>query len=258
MFLIDSYPYINTVTFGSMYSGSLIYRGQSFTNTNADFLNNAVFYIRKSGNPTGLAYAKIYAHSGTYGTNSVPTGSVLATSDAFDVSTLTTSYQLITFNFTGANVVALSAGTYYCIELNYQGGNIGNQIQIGLGGTGASGNWNYSTDGTSWYGDNTRDTVFYVYGATKVLRINAQKDENDVSSLLGTLVTDGITPVVLVANPANGKLKVLDGNSGMASTRINDVSDQNSVRGMMAVSSADGTPILLAADSNGNLLIKSD
>ena len=45
--------------------------GQSFTG-DGGVLNNCKFYIKKTGSPTGNAYAKIYAHSGTFGISSIP------------------------------------------------------------------------------------------------------------------------------------------------------------------------------------------
>ena len=68
-----------------IYAGGNPAVGQSFTG-NGLILNSAEFYLKKKGSPTGNAVVKIYAHSGTYGTSSVPTGSALATSDNFDVS----------------------------------------------------------------------------------------------------------------------------------------------------------------------------
>ena len=61
--------------------------------------------------------AKLYAHSGTFGVSSIPTGVVLATSDAIDISILPTSFNLIIFNFTGVEQYTLVADTYYCIAI---------------------------------------------------------------------------------------------------------------------------------------------
>jgi len=78
--------------------------GQSFTG-DGNALNSCKFYLQKSGSPTGNAVATLYAHTGTFGTNGTPTGAALATSDNFDVSTLTTNLQLITFNFSGVEKI---------------------------------------------------------------------------------------------------------------------------------------------------------
>ena len=140
--------------------------GQSFTNTNSVTLDSVKFYILKNSLPTGNATVSIYAHTGVYGSASLPTGSALATSDTFDVSTLTTSHQLKTFTFSGVNRIALTSGTYYVVMLNYGGdGNTSHSVSVGVDSTSptASGNLIYTTGGIT-YAWGVRDTIFYVYG----------------------------------------------------------------------------------------------
>lgn len=88
-------------------------------------------YLKKSGSPTGNAVVKIYAHSGTLGTTSIPTGAALATSTNFNVSTLTTSYQVISFVFAESNWFQFVAATNYVVALEYSAGNASNFIQAG-------------------------------------------------------------------------------------------------------------------------------
>lgn len=134
--------------------------GQSFTG-NGGILNSAQFEIRKYMAPTGSVYARIYAHSGVYGTSSIPTGSALATSDAFDISTLTTTFQLISFNFSGANKINLANGTNYVIAVEYPAsGSYG--MTFGNDNTPTHAG-NFVTNSGSWVADITRDMIFYVY-----------------------------------------------------------------------------------------------
>lgn len=142
---------------------------QSF-DPGAGTLDSAKFYLLKIGSPTGNAVAKLYAHSGTYGTDSVPTGAALATSGTFDVSTLTGSYVLYTFNFTGGDRYALQAATKYCIAIEYNGGDASNHTSVGgdhssptHGGNASrwqAGAWSVGIDGGV-----EADLPFYVYGA---------------------------------------------------------------------------------------------
>lgn len=164
--LIDSYSESNQDNTQPVSAYHNEWRGQSFTNSSAMTLDSAKFYLKKSGSPTGSGYVKIYAHTGTYGGLGKPTGAALATSGAFDVSTLTTSYQLITFNFSGAERITLSASTYYCVVFYYAGGGETDFVQLGDDGSSPShsGSENYSTDGTNWTGNNENDACFYVYG----------------------------------------------------------------------------------------------
>jgi hypothetical protein len=147
-------------------SGGYLYAGQSFTNANTVTLDSCRFFLTKIGSPTGTATAKIFAHTGTYGSGGKPTGSALATSDTLDVSTLSASptYGWKTLSFTGANRITLNASTYYCIELTWAGGDASNYIRLGSTSTGGhSGNSNYSTNGTSWSSLGS-DRPFTVYG----------------------------------------------------------------------------------------------
>jgi hypothetical protein len=144
---------VNNVTIGI---------GQSFTGTGG-VLSSCQFYLKKSGTPTGNAVAKIYAHSGTFGTSSIPTGAALATSDNFDVSTLTTSFALTTFTFSNnTNWFTLVNGTNYVVTIEYTG-TASNFIQVGYDGSSPGHGGNYSSLVTvTWTPLATRDVCFYV------------------------------------------------------------------------------------------------
>ena len=86
------------------------------------------------------------------------------TSTPLDVSTLTTSFQLITFNFTGVNRITLNASTYYVIIFNYMNGNASNNPKIGRGTTNLAGERSFSNNNSSWNSQNTVNEIFYVYG----------------------------------------------------------------------------------------------
>lgn len=184
--IVDSYSESN---YSSSYgSGGDVnnynFLSQSFTG-NGGVLQSVVLYLKKSGLPTGNATVSIYAHSGTYGTSSVPTGSALATSDNFDISTLTTSFALVTFTFTGAEKITLTNGTYYCLVLENSNGDNGNYVLMGMDGTApthsgnkAHGNVIGFLAAESWY-----DFCFYVY-----------KDD-----ALTTSIKDIIQPGILIA-----------------------------------------------------------
>src|ERR1035437_6962430 len=192
--LIDSYIESNYAgSSRSLRSGSTIYVGQSFANASLITLDSAIFYLYKSGAvglPTGNMTAVLYAHTGTYGTSSKPTGSALATSDPIDASVLvfgSGGIQLITFNFSGANRIALSSSTNYCIELSYAGGDSSNFIAIGLDITSptAGGNEHFSANGSSWTAESGTDVIFYVYGILVLPTVTTQA----VSSIASTTAT---------------------------------------------------------------------
>lgn len=87
---------------------------------------------------------------------------------------------------------------------------------------------------------------------------NAVRDENNVSSLLAVLNTDGRTIMRVTAIPSNHRLNTLDGTTGSNLGPTRALHDENFITTLIAVSSADGvTPVVCYADSSGNLLVKS-
>ncbi len=172
MAIIDSYSEDNQDADFCLYSGSFNYMGQAFTNTNASTLDSCKFYLKKQGSPPGNITAKLYAYDDlfTYGVNGRPIGSVLATSGNVVADGLTTDFQLITFDFTGAERITLTASTYYVIQVNYEGGNASNCLFVGIDESDAShsGNLSYSFNGTDWNSLSDRDACFYVYEETIV------------------------------------------------------------------------------------------
>jgi hypothetical protein len=161
--VIDSY------TGGSssmkIYTSLYVSRGQSFSCSGAYILDSCRFQISRYGSPTGNVYANIYAHSGTFGSSSVPSGTALATSSTLNIASLTTSATWKTFSFTGANAITLSPSTYYVISLFSNNGDASNYLYIKCTSTATnhSGNGCTTADGSSW-ASSTYDNNFIVYG----------------------------------------------------------------------------------------------
>ena len=171
---------------------------QSFTGTGG-ILSSCQFYLKKSGSPTGNAVAKIYAHSGTFGTSSIPTGAALATSDNFDVSTLTTSFALTTFTFSNnANWFTLVNATNYVVAIEYTGTS-SDFIQIGYDGSAPGHGGNYSSlTTTTWTPVSGRDVCFYVkfftftsgnLASTRTAALTMTTNRNDSLVLYGAAVS---------------------------------------------------------------------
>lgn len=190
--IIDSYSETNHATGNQVYAGApIVYSGQAFTGDGSD-IGSAVFYTRQLGSPTGNAFAEIYAHTGTFGTSSKPTGSPLATSDARDVTTFNPSvYTLETFVFSGANQITLTAATNYVVVITFNGGNSSNRILVSIDNTAPThgGNQSYSADGSTW-STLSNDVIFYVYdndsgGSSSIKKLSgvAQASLKKVSSV---------------------------------------------------------------------------
>jgi hypothetical protein len=85
---------------------------------------------------------------------------------------------------------------------------------------------------------------------------NAKRDANMVPVKLGASNADGVTPLMIQANPSTHQLQVNNGTSGSDQGKPQAERDQNMVPIMMAVSSADGkTPVELYVDLSTNLLL---
>ena len=160
--------------------------GQAFTGDGANVIS-AKLYLKKNNSPTGNAVIKIYAITGNYGVDATPTGAVLATSDNFDISTLTTSFGLIEFTFSGAEQIALTNGTKYFIIYDTSGTTQSgvNYTILGFDNSSSTHDGNRtltSNAGTNWFGFSS-DMCFYVY-----------KDDAGVSVSASPSATPSSTP----------------------------------------------------------------
>lgn len=158
---IDSYSESNQDSYLNTSSSTGAF-GQAITFGSEEDIGSVKFYMMKSGSPTGSMYAKIYAATGTVGTDAVPTGSVLATSESVDVSTLTGSFALVEFVFSSAYTA--SAGDY-CIVVEYTSGDDSNYVRGGSDTSSPSHSGNSCYYPGSW-SSYTDDMCFYVLGAT--------------------------------------------------------------------------------------------
>lgn len=91
------------------------------------------------------------------------------------------------------------------------------------------------------------------------MTISTPRDANRIPTSMGTLNTDGVTPVSICVNPSNNAVCYSNGTGGSSfSTALNAKRDANRVPVYWGISSADGiTPIYIAVDSLGNLLTQS-
>jgi hypothetical protein len=124
----------------SLYAGYRTSDTQTFTTTYPITLSSIELAISKVGSPTGNAYIKIYDYTGANGTNAVPTGSALITSNAKSVSTLTASdgYGPVPWDWNSGvvekaiftfNNEFLLAGTYV-FSVEYDSGDSSNRISL--------------------------------------------------------------------------------------------------------------------------------
>jgi hypothetical protein len=156
----DTGTYTTQDSAQQLYSGSATGTAQSFAGAAAK-VTNVVLKLRKVGSPTGNAVVKLYTHSGVYGTSSVPTTPLLATSKNINVANLQTSLTDEKIDFDDSEFYTMSAGTNYVIAIEYSGGGASDYIEVGYDQGGSHGG-NKSTYTGSWAADGTDDLYFKV------------------------------------------------------------------------------------------------
>lgn len=111
-------------------NATILGQAQSFlVGANSVLATRAFFNLKiGAGSPTGNMVAKIYAHSGTFGTSSVITGAALAISAPVDSSKLTSSYQPIEFGFT--TQALLTAATHYVVSIEHPDGGSSDYVHV--------------------------------------------------------------------------------------------------------------------------------
>lgn len=162
--LYDSYTDMDGLDYEWLWSGLRIRACQSFNSATAATLHHVDFYAYRALSPSGDATATLYAHSGTYGSSSVGTGTALATSDAVTATSIGTSAGWVTFTFTGANKYALAgADTKYVLCMEFAGGTTTDNLRCGADWTSPTHGGNYASYYSSWSYDAGGDVLFRLY-----------------------------------------------------------------------------------------------
>jgi len=161
--IVDSYGIENASNTFAFTTGGSTSNGQSITG-NGDKLGSVNFPLSKSAGTTGTFTAHLYAHSGVFGTSSIPTGSPIATSiNTIDIAGLSTYPTLTSCDFGFDGTYTLNDGTNYCIVLTATSLSGTAYVWSDTTSTTHSGNRFYYS-GSTWLASATFDTVFYVYG----------------------------------------------------------------------------------------------
>lgn len=168
--IIDSYGTANRDGIMSMDTIDR-FIGQAFTmgGTGRDICK-AQFYLNLHDLNSGEYYtveSRIYACSGTVGSNGVPTGTALATSNSVTITQGDTGWNSwIVYDFTFSTPYTLSASTDYCVLCYVTVANISHivdDIEMGYNVSGShSGNLCFNHNG-SVGSSSTGDAIFYMY-----------------------------------------------------------------------------------------------
>lgn len=160
--VIDQYAGSEDFAWG-MLSGTRSAVGQTFKGKDAK-AGLVSFYLGKYGSPTGSVYAKIYEHTGTFGTSGIPTGSPLATSEPIDVSSLTAypDYDMETFDW--EEPYQLEREKDYVVTCEYSGGDSSNLVFILTDDTSPSHEGNMVLYTTEWIASTSYAVDFTLSG----------------------------------------------------------------------------------------------
>jgi hypothetical protein len=156
----DSYSESNQNTQKSMWGASVFSVSQSFTG-DGRFAFRARFWLKKVGSPTGFITARLYAHTGTFGTDSRPTGLGRQTSEInVRAEDLGTSYAWQDFHFEPKQILA--EGTKYCIILVYVDGDASNYVDVGADNSSPTHGGNEAYYDTAWNTESGVDLCFQI------------------------------------------------------------------------------------------------
>lgn len=161
--LLGEYPY--ALTTDATYKTN----GQTFTAPSTDYkLTDVWFYISRGTAATGSpnVTARLYAHSGTYGSSGIPAtalGSPLSTSDTKTFSSLSTTATWVKFTF--STPYTLTASTNYCIAVSLDSDATAT-LNTGLDTTLRLHSGNRFWDNSGWSYATTSDIAFVAVGAT--------------------------------------------------------------------------------------------
>ena len=176
-----------------IYGGGTYEGGAQSITGDGTLLTNVVLKLRKVGSPTGNAYVKLYAHSGVFGTSSIPTGAALATSEPINVANLQAALTDEKIDFDDSEFYMLTIATKYVIAIEYSGGTSSDYIELGYDAAGVhSGNMATYAPST-WTPVAADDLYFYVRTGGEVV-ISATEGA-DPSTTAETGTPAGVTKI---------------------------------------------------------------
>jgi hypothetical protein len=139
-------------------TGTLTGCAQSFTGR-GNKLQTAGLYTVRTGNPTGNVSAFLYAHSGTFDSAGIPTGTALATSNSVPVSSVPTTAGWLEFTFDGTYTLTLGTKYFIAFVVSVQGDASNHIKHYATGGDAVEGN--RATLSGGWSGT-ASDLVFQI------------------------------------------------------------------------------------------------
>lgn len=192
-------------------NATIIGQAQAFANgVNAQYLTRVRLKMKRTGSPTGNLVAKLYAHAGVFGTDSIPTGAALATSVNFDVSKLTTAY--LEYEIAFLTQYEMAASTNYVIAFEHAIIDGANYVQIqGLATTGTHAGNRSELVVATWTPTAGDDLYFKVYASPKQYGIPGEIFRGVTHEVVVDTPTGNFDPVEPIFWPGGtGQLLAID------------------------------------------------
>lgn len=205
------------LSIGSTGSYNLI--GQSFTVGSKDLtVSDIGFRQWNASTATGNMTMEIYASSG-----SIPTGAVLVSSAAIDVSTIATSNPGNPVTFPLSSSTVLDANTQYFIVLN--GSGITGNISIDIHTVDVLAGGNAAVNGGAWTGFGANDFAFEVIGEEIVRDLSFTSDiyieQPRLDYTDNTIDQASVSPIVLPTKDHVAFIDRLNASSGGPDLTVN-------------------------------------
>jgi hypothetical protein len=150
----------NAVWYMSYATGFRRGLSQSFKPSQSYKITEAQWSGANAGMASGNFVAKLYSHTGTYGSSGTPS-TLLATSDQVSYASIV-DYNFISFPFSGAQQYVMTSGTAYFISIEYLGTDTSYMVIGDVSTGGYEGNAATKTTG-AWQADSC-DFRFRIYG----------------------------------------------------------------------------------------------
>lgn len=182
---------------------------QSFAGVNGTW-SSVLVKLSKLGAPTGNITCFLYAHSGTFGSSSIPTGAPLATSEPVDIASIVAGSDFV-YKFRFLDEFLLVGGTEYVFSIEYTGGDGANHLIVRYDTTVNTPTGNKSTLAAAVWSAQAGDDMVFFIATGGIVTINASNGSNPVES-----DNTGDPPgVVIINNAVNLTVNVedVDGNA---------------------------------------------
>ncbi len=162
--LLTSHPDTYLDDTSALSSLTWLASAQSFKCNDDSRIFSAAMFLAKAGSPSGNIKYSLYAHSGTYGTSSVPTGAALVETGNLSTASLSASFTRFELSF--SSYYSVASLTPLVLVVSYSGTSDGsNYIRVGMDSTNLSYTGNYADYPSSvWTPYTTHDLCFEIWG----------------------------------------------------------------------------------------------